>query len=287
MRVLRPASADEFLRQSESLRARDPFRTNLLGSVATSVSTGNASYEAYFWWVVQDESGEVIGIAMRTAPHGMVLSPMPSDAAAKLAREVSTYDDALPDVAGPTSVVSAFVDEYKRTNSAGSLRESRLEGRQLLYALGDLTVPAISGSMVQAEIEDFDFILNWYGEFGRDAHLHMPNPAGSVQSALGRNALRFWIVDGQRVSMAGFSPLVETPSGMVGRIGPVYTPATHRRKGYAGALTAMLSQELLGLGAKVMLYTDAANPTSNGVYQRIGFEQIDQNEKVEFLAKDV
>lgn len=287
MHVLRPASANEFLRQSESLRARDPFRTNLLGSIATSIATGNASYEKYFWWVVESDSGEVIGIAMRTAPHGMVLSPMPPEAAEELAQEVSVHDDSLPDVAGPTSVVSTFVAEYRRTNSAGSLRESRLEGRQLLYALGALTIPTNSGGMVLAEPEDFDFVLNWYEEFSHDAHLHMPNPAGSVQSALGRNSLRFWIVDGERVSMAGYSTLVETPSGTVGRIGPVYTPTIHRRKGYGGALTAALSQELLDLGAMVMLYTDAANPTSNGVYQRIGFKQIDQNEKVEFLAGDV
>ena len=284
MHVFRPTSADEFLRRSESLRSRDPYRTNLMGSVATSVSTGNASYIEYFWWIVEDESGEVLGMAMRTPPHGMVLSPMPARAAAELAWEVSVYDDNLPDVAGPTSVVATFVDEYKRTKSVGSQRESRLEGRQLLYALEELIALPISGMMVQANPKDFDFTLNWYEEFGRDAHLHMPNPSSSVQSILARNSLRFWVVNGERVSMAGFSPLVETPSGTVGRIGPVYTPTEQRRKGYAGALTAALSQELLDLGAKVMLYTDAANSTSNGVYQRIGFKQIDQNEKVEFLV---
>ena len=287
MRVIRPTTADDFLSLSQSLRAHEPFRTNLMGSVATSVATGNATYIDYFWWVVEDNSGEVVGIAMRTSPHGLVLSPMPAKAAAAIACDVSIHDDALPDVAGPTAVVAAFLDEYKRTNSEGSLRVSRLEGRQLLYALGELISIKVSGSVVKAVPDDFDFILNWYEEFDREAKLHMPNLSSSVRSILGRNSLRFWVVDGERVSMAGFSALVETPSGTVGRIGPVYTPTQHRRKGYARALTAALSQELLDLGAKVMLYTDAANPTSNGVYKRIGFEQIDQNEKVEFLAVDV
>lgn len=287
MRVSRPTSAGEFLHRSESLRARDPIRTNLMGSVATSVTTGNSSYLEYFWWVIEDDSGEVLGMAMRTAPHGMVLSPMPAQVAAGLAREVSIYDDNLPSVAGPTSVVAAFVDEYKQTNSVGSHRESRLESKQLLYALGDLIELSVSGAMVKGNPEDFDFILNWYEEFDREAKLHMPSLSNSVQSILGRNSLRFWVVNGERVSMAGYSPIVETPSGTVGRIGPVYTPPEHRRKGYAGGLTAALSQELLDLGAKVMLYTDAANPTSNGVYQRIGFEQIDENEQVEFLGTDV
>ncbi len=287
MPVFQLSSAEEFLQRSELLRAGDPFRTNLMGSVATSVTTGNSTYLEYYWWIVEDESGEVVGMAMRTAPHGMVLSPMPNHVAAELAREVWIHDDNFPSVAGPTSVVAAFVNEYKKTNSAGSKRERKLEGRQLLYALHELISHPVEGRMVNAKEEDFDFILNWYEEFGRDAQLHMPNPAGSVQSALGRNSLRFWVVNGERVSMAGYAPIVETPSGAVGRIGPVYTPPEHRRKGYAGGITAALSQELLDLGAKVMLYTDAANATSNGVYQRIGFAQIDENEQVEFVGANV
>ena len=60
-----------------------------------------------------------------------------------------------------------------------------------------------------------------------------------------------------------------TPTGI--RVGPVYTPPEHRRRGYAGAVTAAVSQVMLDRGrAFVCLYTDAANPTSNHVYESIG-----------------
>ena len=36
--------------------------------------------------------------------------------------------------------------------------------------------------------------------------------------------LRWWRVDGETVSMAAHAPPVETPSGVVTRVGPVYTP---------------------------------------------------------------
>ena len=80
-----------------------------------------------------------------------------------------------------------------------------------------------------------------------------------------------WEVDGQAVSLvvAG-SP---TPNGI--RIGPVYTPPVARRHGYASALTAAVSQEQIDRGNRYcFLYTDLANPTSNQIYQAIGYEPV-------------
>jgi len=280
-------SADEFLLRTEHLRATDPFRTNILGSVATAVANGSITYDAYLWWVVTDIQGQVIGAAMRTAPHGMILSPMSLDAASELARAVSLQDDQLPTVSGPTVVVEAFIDQYRNTNSEGSLRRSNVKERHLLYALKELLMPTVEGAVKIATPDDFDLILKWYLAFGEDTEVFMPDPAGSINAGLQRNSYRFWVVDGEEVSLAGHAALVKTPDGSIGRIGPVYTPPIHRRRGYAGAITAMLSQELLSTGAKVMLYTDALNPTSNSIYQKIGFEMIDQNVLFEFSVEDV
>jgi predicted GNAT family acetyltransferase len=59
------------------------------------------------------------------------------------------------------------------------------------------------------------------------------------------------------------------------RVGAVYTPPAMRRRGYASALVAALSQEQLDAGKKFcFLYTDLANPTSNKIYQDIGYEPV-------------
>ena len=54
MRIELLTSAKEFLLRTQSLRAIDPFRTNILGSVATAVADGSLTYDAYFWWVLLD-----------------------------------------------------------------------------------------------------------------------------------------------------------------------------------------------------------------------------------------
>lgn len=280
-------SAEDFLSRTHSLRAADAFRTNILGSVATTVADGSLTYDDYLWWVATDDHGRVIGAAMRTAPHGMVLSPMPIEAITELARAVSTHDDGLPSVSGPVSVVENFIEQYRRTRSKGSVRESRIEEEHLLYALRALDIPTVEGEMTAAVPNDLDVIFEWYRNFGQDTGVFMPNPQGSIRAGMGRGSYRFWVVGGEKVSMAGHAPLVETPTGSIARIGPVYTPRAHRRNGYAGALTAALSKELLAKGAKVMLYTDARNPTSNSIYQKIGFEMIDQNALFTFTVENV
>jgi predicted GNAT family acetyltransferase len=59
------------------------------------------------------------------------------------------------------------------------------------------------------------------------------------------------------------------------RIGPVYTPPDYRGRGYASACTAALSQQMLYAGYQYcFLYTDLSNPTSNRIYQNIGYELV-------------
>ena len=82
--------------------------------------------------------------------------------------------------------------------------------------------------------------------------------------------LVLWEDDGRLVSLAGHAG--ETPNGS--RVGPVYTPPELRGRGYASALTAALTEQLLERRRFCFLYTDLANPTSNSIYQRIGYRPV-------------
>ena len=72
-----------------------------------------------------------------------------------------------------------------------------------------------------------------------------------------------------------------TPNGI--RIGPVYTPPELRGRGYGSALTAQVSQLQLDRGKRFcFLYTDLANPTSNAIYMRIGYERVCDSRELAF-----
>jgi predicted GNAT family acetyltransferase len=91
-----------------------------------------------------------------------------------------------------------------------------------------------------------------------------------VDDRIGYGGLTVWEVDGVPVSMAGRT---RPAAGML-RVGPVYTPVELRRRGYAAAVTAAVSRAAQDIADEVLLFTDMANPTSNSIYQRLGYRPI-------------
>ena len=121
---------------------------------------------------------------------------------------------------------------------------------------------------------DRELALRWLDAFGTEAlpDSHPGSAAGALAHRLEdpEGGYVFW-EDSEPVCIAGFGG--STPNGV--RIGPVYTPPELRGRGYGSALTAALTQQLLDGGRRFcFLFTDLANPTSNSIYQRIGYRPV-------------
>ncbi|MER6362019.1 GNAT family N-acetyltransferase [Kitasatospora sp. NPDC001527] len=102
--------------------------------------------------------------------------------------------------------------------------------------------------------------------------ISIPDVATVVDDRTAAGQLHLWEDGGRPVAVAGVSAVV---AGM-SRIGPVYTPRDARGRGYASGVTAAASAAALAGGAgEVLLYTDLANPTSNSIYQQIGYRPVE------------
>lgn len=267
-------SPEEFLEVTAGLRAAQPFLTNVMGSTARQVIEGRA-FDRCWWWVIERD-GDVVGAMMRTAPYRLMLSPMSQADAAAAAATVLAADPALPGVVGPTLAATAFVE--------ATGRPARVDRSTLAYVLTDLAdVESVPGSARVATLDDLELALAWRAAMAAEIHLEAHAMSAVLAGALAEGRVWLWEVDGEPVCQVGHSPPVDSPGGPVTRIGPVYTPPSHRRRGYAAALTAVVSRELLRRGHRVMLFTDAANPTSNGVYTRIGYELVDESAEFTLL----
>jgi len=278
-------AVEEFIALTTVFRATDPLRTNVIGSVSLAVAGGDRSYDDYRWWIVRDDGGDVVGIAMRTAPFNMQISPMSLDAARELGRSVGEFDDDLPGVVGSDDVVRALLEGYAASKSPGATRAFAEDRRDLLYELEDLVTPDAEGFARPAREDEIEPLSRMMSEFMREVELAPITDAEARDAAMRhitRLSLYCWDVNGSIASIAGHAPVVTTGSIVIGRIGPVYTPSEFRRRGFGSAVTAHVTRELLERGARVMLYTDAANPTSNGIYQAIGYRLIDELVEVRF-----
>jgi predicted GNAT family acetyltransferase len=65
------------------------------------------------------------------------------------------------------------------------------------------------------------------------------------------------------------------PTDKGATVGGVYTPPEFRKKGYATSCVAEISRAILQGGKQFCaLYTDLANPTSNSIYIKIGYQPV-------------
>jgi hypothetical protein len=69
-------------------------------------------------------------------------------------------------------------------------------------------------------------------------------------------------------------------------ISHVYTPPKLRGRGHGSLITAMVSKRMLHSGKKYCnLFTNLENPTSNSIYQKIGYKLIGKSKHFNFLGR--
>jgi hypothetical protein len=269
MQLTRHETADAFLAHAgEFLGAREAEHNLILG-LSSGLLVAPLMYGEPAYFAVVEQDGRVVGATMRTPPHNLILSELDDLAAiGPLLDDARAVFGSLPGVVGPKEAVARFAAAWPA--------EARLEIAQRAFRADHVDAPTgVPGRMRDYERGDRELAARWMEAFTHEA-LPEPPPESSVEFVDRREAspdggIVLWEDGGAVVSMAGFGG--RTPNGI--RIGPVYTPPELRGRGYASALTAAVTQRLLDGGLRFcFLFTDLANPTSNSIYQRIGYEPV-------------
>ncbi|NGY66428.1 GNAT family N-acetyltransferase [Lentzea sp. NEAU-D13] len=213
------------------------------------------------------DNGEVIGSLIRTPPWPFQAAHLPLDAVNLAVQIVSDVDPDAPGVTGPRAKSAAFA------TATGKAFVESLATR--LYRLGTLAPPTVEGAGRLATEDDVELLGAWRKAFVREAVPEAPD-LGTTDAM--RDSLRLgnghvlWEIDGTPVAWA----VASLPQVGMTRVGPVYTPPEHRKRGYGAAVSAMVSQWALDQGATdVLLFADLTNPISNSIYQRIGYQPLD------------
>src|SRR5215471_133387 len=258
------ATVDELLRS-------DPVRNTVLLTVLASLSRRGpmAFGEArpvLGWW---SPDGEPTAAVLQTPPRPLLTTALPGDSAQQLARELADHGLGLSAVNGRESDASALAAAWRAITGTGG----RTRQRQRLYRLGVLVQPdpPPDGAARIAAAADAAVIGRWFDAFA--AEIGEPEAAGAlVTDRLDRAQLMLWELGGEPVSLAGHTDVIAG----VARVGPVYTPPDLRGRGYAGGVTAAVSELAISRGARsVILFTDLANPTSSSLYRRLGYEPVE------------
>ena len=256
---------------------------NILATILLGLLDGNPPPAAPVLVRGVDASGDVAAVALRTPPWPMICSQLDAGAVDALVTTWLGIDPALNGVNAPAATATALADAWTRATGGSTRRRTRMA----FYALRLVTDPPRppAGDLRLATADQLDLMVTWWRAFADEAGMAR---AGSDAVAVVEDRVRsrrLWLWHdpaGVPVAMVAVNPAV---AGVV-RLGPVYTPPEHRRRGYAGASVAAVSRWALTAGARwCALFTDLANPTSNKIYAEVGYRPLGDWEEHEFTPR--
>jgi predicted GNAT family acetyltransferase len=283
MKLTRYESAGEFLKRARAFLEEQEAANNLIIGIAARAAEQPGVYKHGIYLATVDLGDEVVAAAVRTPPHRIVIYNQREDDLAPL-RLILDDIIAFAEIQPPDSPARQIsgVNAHSATALAFAHLWAERTGRGFkpgmslrIYELREVNPPQKTpGHMRPAREDEFDLLAEWVYRFNVDCQLPEINREEAREIAtrlLASGSIFFWEADGQVVSMAGRG---RTSSHGI-TVNMVYTPPELRGRGYASACVAALSQQLLDNGWQFCtLYTDLANPTSNDIYQRIGYRPV-------------
>ena len=265
----RPGDATTFKTLAAPFLLLHEAENNVAIGITDALIAGRDYGRTYF--AVVREGKRVVGVAMRAGLYLIVATGTRADALPLLVDDAVHATPEAPGIVGAKDLARHAVSLW----TAKTGQRAHVQMAERIYRLSRVILPRpVSGGMRVAVIADLDRVATWFRAFVLESQPWLDDSPDAARANAERwirsGLFRVWEDDGV-VAMAGSSG--QTPHGI--RVGAVYTPPEKRRRGYASALVAALSQEQLDAGRRFcFLYTDLANPTSNKIYMDIGYEPV-------------
>jgi GNAT superfamily N-acetyltransferase len=314
VRLIRFADPAAFSARAVPFLVRHEAEHNLLLGItgglvragAGPARAGAPGRRPYLALLEDERDGAVLAVAVRS-PDLLVLSRIAPEAAPEalsaIAADLAAGGDPgaggdspappLPGVRGPAAMALAFAGRWSAAGGPAFRRSMAMR----IYQLDRVTpVAGVRGALRPATAADSALVAAWLGAFERDIGGPTGDPAAVARAAarsIAAGGVHLWQLDppspgpsdapGDPVSMANATGA--TPNGI--RINMVYTRPEARRRGYASAAVAALSQAMLDAGRRFcFLFTDLSNPTTNRIYQTVGYRPVADFDEYRFAPPE-
>ena len=271
MRLATYATAAEFLEAVGPALAEHEAEHHLVLGVAEAAANGRAPNDDLFLASVHDADGLALA-ALMTHGYPLLLASDRADVTSASPLLWDALADERPPprfVIGTVGQVEDAVGQWMRASGGGA----KVAMRQRSYKLASLDpLPPTSGSLRVATSEDLDLVAEWISHFESEALANIVSRSTKASAArrIAAGEIHLWCDPEPRTMAASARPTKRAIA-----VNGVYTPREWRRRGYATACVAALSELLLRRGFELcVLYTDLSNLTSNSIYTRIGYRPL-------------
>ncbi|MDP8202334.1 MAG: GNAT family N-acetyltransferase [Candidatus Tenebribacter burtonii] len=283
MELKRFEDINEFLEISEPVLIENEVENNLILGIVLYIQRDPTQYKEKYLAVMQ-EGKQIKAVSVCTPPHKILFwgknENCENEIDLLVNDAVKSHLDTMGILASPYHALQIAKKWQMKTG-----RTFKLGMSERIYKLEKVIFPEQpSGLMRLATLEDLHLICQWMEEFREEA---VPNDPLNDFSEFATKKIenKDLVIWDDKKAVALASKARNTINGTC--INLVYTPKKFRRNGYATALVAHLSQKLLNDGWKfVILFTDLSNPTSNSIYQKVGFKPICDFQEYIFKTED-
>ena len=275
-------TVDDFCGVALDIYRRDPIAATAELRQLAVLRAGLADSDPAPLLVTVWDGQKPIGAALQKPGSPLLCGGLPPAVLDQVVAEFLNVGIPLTGIQGPSATTAALAVAW--CSATGMVATVGMNQR--LYRLQTLRPPAhVAGHARSAGSGDIDMVAEWVLLFSQEAFGDTLDRAATTRSLQAGKArgdeFVLWTLPSGPVSLAAVRP----PVVGVSRIGPVYTPVTERGHGYGSAVTAAAALWAREQGADdVVLFTDLANPTSNGIYQGIGFQPVSDYDRIDFTS---
>jgi GNAT superfamily N-acetyltransferase len=233
------------------------------------------------------EDGIIKLISLMTPPHDLIISYTTDlNNIETLVEELSKRFVYLPGILSFKKAADKFAELWCERNSL----ESKLLRRERIYKLVEVSKETLGDRHFSVATKSYEStVLEWAREMMTEALSEVTEEdivrnITNLKFEFEHDTSRIYLLfdDTEPVSMARKAG--KAPHGNA--VNLVYTPPKLRRRGYATECVSKLSKLLLEEGNDYcFLFTDLSNPTSNSIYQKIGYHPIIDENHYKFFSK--
>ena len=253
-----------FLNDSEPFLEKKEIENNLILGICNGFTEQRPAPDGCIF-INAFSGNEVKAASIKTAAKAIIAGDANIKELAGYYREKNID---LKGVFGESAYVGEFSDFYGR--------QPFVDMTLIVHKLTTINkMPLAPGRFEMADSQDAALIAAWSMTFEEEKDPAVRKSKEEVlkitESKIASGDIFRWTDNGSLVCMAAINRKTKN----AGIVGLVYTPEEYRGKGYAASHVQQLSEYILRKGfAYCGLFTDKANPTSNHIYKKIGYEAV-------------
>lgn len=284
MKLIKHGHCEDFLSHNEELLLKNESFHNLMLGLAYGIRDKKVDTNEPLFYSITDGQ-EVIACALRSNKEKpLIITKMPVSGVDLLVQDLTSGGIDLASIVGEEASATYFKDQWsklKKLNFKINIHLGVYECKKVIFPKEAL------GELILATEDHRETLRTYIRGFSLDCFPANPDAAldDNVEKLMIRhlqNQSIFLLKAKNDELVTMVANVRSTLNG--GTISLVYTPPHLRGKGYASYAVALLSEKVILGGKKFTnLFTDLTNPTSNSIYQKIGFVKIGQNIHYDFI----